>query len=97
MNFIETFKEQLESNGMSEADAYAVIQRMVDADATSPTKVAHRLVEDVGNYSVEFYNILWCILKTYALAYIDEKQPRAWYRPVFLPPVEVSKWMQENS
>lgn len=60
------------------------------------SSMASRWLEDPESYPEILYHLQWRILCTYALKYIDEHAPKAWFRPVFLPPDEQEAWLKEN-
>lgn len=52
--------------------------------------------QDAGGYPPLIVKMAQIEADQKALAYIDEHQPMAWYRPLFLPADELDKFLKEN-
>ena len=92
--FLGKLFSDLEANGMSSAMAHEVMKAFTqDQDDSS---MALRWFEDPDHYPSLIYHLQWRLLCTYALRYIDANAPKAWFRPVFLPPSEMEAWLAAN-
>lgn len=92
MNFIEKLERDLEANGMFPDQVQAVMVLFMEDN--NKTSMGQRVYEDVNNYPEMIYNILWLTCKTFALKYIDETCPKAWFRAAFLPPNEQDEYLK---
>lgn len=92
--FLYKLFNALLEHGMMEVQAYAVMEMFLDGEKDSA--MSQRWLDDPEGYPDVIYNLQWRLLTTYALKYVDEYTPKAWYRPVFLSPAEQEKWLAEN-
>jgi hypothetical protein len=92
MNFLEKIEFELQQNGMPETMAKAVLEAYKAGEAK--THLATRWHEDVSNYPELLWNLVWVCVKNYALKYIDDHAPKAWFRIVFAPQEEQEAFMQ---
>ncbi len=79
----EKLQSQLVANGMFEQDAETVMQlAMPQLDAVVPNyKITwHRPADE---YPAPIFALWWAQLKHIALAWIEEHQPQAWFKPMF--------------
>ena len=93
--FITELKAKLEQNGMFESQAQAVIDLMLEGEKDSPMN--NRWNESPDGYPGMLFNIIWETCRTYALKYIDEKCPLAWFRPCFLPHDQQQEFLKQNN
>lgn len=82
----------MEANGMFPSQAAAVMDLFIEDQRTS--SMSSRWYDDPSGYPDMIYHLQWRLLCTYALAYIDANCPKAWFRPVFLPPAEQEEWLK---
>ena len=92
--FLRKLANDLEHNGMFPRQVVDVMAAFFAGEEHSG--MAGRWLEDPDSYPEIIYHLQWRILCTYALKYIDEHAPKAWFRPVFLPPDEQEAWLKEN-
>lgn len=92
--FLRKLAKDLEHNGMMPRQVADVMDTFFTGEEN--TSMAERWLEDPESYPPIVYQLQWRILCTYALKYIDERAPKAWFRPVFLSPSEQEKWLAEN-
>lgn len=92
--FIGKLFEDLQENGMMPMQADEVMQSFMHDQRDSGMR--GRWYDDPTGYPPVLYNLQWGLVCTYALKYIDEQCPKAWFRPVFLPPSAQAQWMREN-
>ena len=92
--FLYKLFNALLKHGMLKVQAYAVMDLFINGEKDS--SMAQRWLDDPEGYPEVIYNLQWRLLTTYALKYVDEYAPKAWYRPVFLSPAEQEKWLAEN-
>ena len=88
MTFREKAIEMLTSRGMFDAQAEAVVERVVADEANAPMR--DRWDDDVAGYPEPMLAVLWFTVRTNAVEWIDEHCPKAWYRPMFAPASEVA-------
>ena len=90
--FLDKLKTQLAENGMFPHQVETVIEAFLAGENESTT---YRVLgEDPEGYDPGVYNVIWCILCTYALKYIDKECPSAWFRPCFLTPSEQEAFLK---
>jgi hypothetical protein len=92
--FLSKFRQDLENGGMFPDMAQAVLDSVVEGEKSS--SMAGRWMDDPAGYPAMMYNVLWMLVKTYALTYIDKHAPAAWFRPVFLPVKEQMSFLEET-
>jgi len=71
--------------GMFRPDVEKVMDLVV-ADEKNLFPKALRWSDPAGGYPPGLGDALFLSAKVYALEYIDEHQPEAWYRSLFVPP-----------
>ncbi len=91
--FLGRFRQDLQNGGMFPDMAQAVVDSVVEGEESSA--MAGRWMDDPAGYPAMMYNVLWMLVKTYALTYIDKHAPQAWFRPVFLPVSEQTKFLED--
>jgi hypothetical protein len=92
--FLAKLADDLEAHGMLPNQAEDVMSIFVAGERDS--SMSSRWMDDPDGYPPVLYNLVWGILCTYALSYIDKICPQAWFRPVFLSPSEQEAWLKEN-
>lgn len=93
--FITELKALLEQNGMFESQSQDVIDLMLEGEKDSPMN--SRWNKNPEDYPSSIRNIIWETCKHYALVYIDEKHPKAWFRPCFLPHDQQREFLKQNN
>lgn len=96
ITFLSKLRSDLQSNGMFENQALEVLDRMIKAEHEAKGSMASRWNDDVEGYPEGVYTVLWLTCKHYALQYIDDVCPAAWFRPCFLPPAEQEAFIKEQ-
>ena len=91
--YLELAKEHLHSCGMFEESIVEVVKLIPEAEVMKP--MVDRLGERTSNYPPPISKLFILSLNTIALKYVDEHQPQAWYRPMFLPATEQKEFMDE--
>jgi len=71
----------LVSNGMFDNDAEKVFELFIQQDSQESMK--SRWNEDAANYPPSILNLSLMSLKRFALEWINENQPLAWYKAMF--------------
>lgn len=92
--FLNSLYGDLLKNGMFDHQATPIMEAFI-ADQRG-SGMGSRFFDDPSGYPPVLYQLQWRLLCTYALAYIDEECPKAWFRPVFLPPNEQEAWLAQN-
>lgn len=80
----EKLKKVLTDNGMFPEQAEEVLARAIpEIEKLTPN---YQITWDspAEEYPNAVYVTMWLTLKPIALAWIDEKLPRAWFRPMFV-------------
>jgi hypothetical protein len=85
VTFEQWARKELVANGMFESQADAVLSAV---KADSDNKAMDRWTDDIEGYPSSMLAVVWLMVSTTALAWIDANMPRAWYRPMFLPEAE---------
>ncbi len=83
MTIRETLKKRLCDNGLSDQQAQEVMDREIEEDAEGQKLMAHRWNDRMEDYPAAMLNVLWFSVRRRTLQYIDEKCPKAWFRPMF--------------
>ena len=81
MAFEQYAKKYLFENGMFEEQAAQVVEMAKKDEANESMK--NRWGDDVEGYPPVMLSILRVSLNDIAVRWIDENQPKAWYRPMF--------------
>ena len=81
MTFEQYAKKYLFENGMFEEQAAQVVEMAKKDEANESMK--NRWGDDVEGYPPDMLSILRVSLNDTAVRWIDENQPKAWYRPMF--------------
>ncbi len=92
--FLSELQARLEQNGMFESQAKAVIQLMLEDEVSSI--MGQRWTENPDHYPPSLVDMLWVSCSRYALRYIDQHCPQAWFRPCFLPPSEQAAFLAKT-
>jgi hypothetical protein len=82
--------------GFFEGQAYEVMDSFIEGEYVQQSAMCQRWCEDPSSYPDMIYHLQWRLLQTYALQYIDNHTPNAWFRPCFLAPDAQEKWLEEN-
>ena len=86
MTIRQKLEHRLFMGGMYPEGAKAVLDRMVAEDAALDYPLmASRWTDEVEGYSAGLLVLLELDANRHALAWIDENEPKAWYRSVFDP------------
>nr|WP_229650533.1 hypothetical protein [Vibrio splendidus]MCC4883202.1 hypothetical protein [Vibrio splendidus] len=75
----EVMQQRLESNGMFDTQAIAVI-KTAEAEMTS---MAGNWGKEADGYPKAVIVMTWLSVKAIALKWIEENAPQAWYKPAF--------------
>lgn len=81
MTVEEKLKKMLIDHGMFEDQAVAVME-LVKADKVNES-MENRWNDEAAGYPPRLFVALWMSVSNHALEYIDEKCPKAWFRPMF--------------
>lgn len=92
--FLAKLADDLEVHGMLPNQVEDVMSIFVEGERDS--SMSSRWMDDPEGYPPILYQLTWEMLRIYALKYIDEFAPKAWFRPVFLPPVERDEWLAKE-
>lgn len=82
MTFEKLAHDHLFNNGMFETDAQKVIE-LAKQDEVLKDTMSGRWQDDLEGYPPFMKNIFLVSINSVATKYIDEHQPKAWYRAVF--------------
>jgi hypothetical protein len=91
--FAEDLHSWLQTNGMSETQTEAVLAKMLAGESENAAKLP--LDRVMKGYPEALTYLLRRICAKYALTYIDENCPAAWFRPCFLPQEEQLELLEE--
>ena len=81
MTIRKKLERALESNGLFQDQAVAVVQHFESSPAGEPMK--GRLDEDETAYPPQLFGVLWISVQQAAVEWIDANKPQHWARAVF--------------
>lgn len=89
MTFRQKAIELLYSNGMFREDAEKVVQNVIAHPSNEAMQ--GRWDDDIAGYPPQMLNVLWFTVKSFAVEWIDENCPQAWFRPLFAGEEAISR------
>ena len=81
MNFEDTIKDRLISNGLMPDSAEEIMVAVKNNEANK--SMTERWHESVSHYPNIVLTVVWVSAKKHALEWIDDNCPGAWFRPLF--------------
>jgi hypothetical protein len=96
LRFNEHMLQMLKSRGMSESEAAKVMETVMADPEFMFGEIKGRWHDHFEDYPPAIDNMIWSNVRVYALKWLEENAPEAWFKPMFYGQEQINEFFKES-